>query len=109
MTTPAGSEGPHEGGHPPDPLAMNDEELAEFARVYELRLLPAIKSVLNQAPIGGSVFFTRRRILTIFTRVEAPPIIRQQIESAVAAELNENLRGKVSLAFRVGHIIRRGG
>ncbi|KAI1424818.1 hypothetical protein F5Y12DRAFT_424214 [Xylaria sp. FL1777] len=97
-----------DGGQPATTYVPNisNEEFRDFRKTYEMHVLPAITQILDRENIGGQVHFRRRKFITIVTRVEAPPSLKHQIECAVAAELREDIRAKISIEFEVGEVVR---
>ncbi|KAK5631449.1 hypothetical protein RRF57_007163 [Xylaria bambusicola] len=85
---------------------LSDEVFNEFKRAYEAHMLPAIIQALQQANIvGGQVHFHRRKTITVVTRDEAPPSLKNQVEQVVAARLREGVRAKIIIEFVVGHLV----
>ncbi|KAI0441056.1 hypothetical protein F4803DRAFT_438452 [Xylaria telfairii] len=88
---------------------MDNDEFREFRQIYEMKLLPAITELLDQANIGGQVHLRQRRSILIVTREEAPPSLKQQIESAMTEKLRQGLRAKISVEFALGEVQRAAG
>ncbi|KAI0967965.1 hypothetical protein F4678DRAFT_464865 [Xylaria arbuscula] len=85
---------------------FSNEEFKDFRKIYEINVLPAIIQILEREHIGGQVYFLKRKFITVVTREEAPPSLKHQVEHAVATELREDFRAKISIEFKVGEVVR---
>ncbi|KAI1305518.1 hypothetical protein F5Y03DRAFT_395050 [Xylaria venustula] len=99
----ARSDGPSTATHTSN---FSNEEFKNFRKIYEMNVLPAIIQILERANIGGQVHFRRRKFITVVTGEEAPPSLKHEVEHAVATELREDFRAKISIEFEVGEVVR---